>query len=113
MTHEMHLHELPFNQINAGLKTIESRLNDEKRQEFKVGDLIKIYKRPEAVEFVIVKITDLHVHKNFEELFAISLPQVFGGEGMQDLIESIYKYYSKEDEAKYGVVGIEFEKIAE
>lgn len=107
--YEMHLHELPFNQVKAGSKTIESRLNDEKRKEFKVGDKIKIYKRPEKSEFVVVQVIDLHVHKNFADLFSISHPLVFGGEDIEDLIESIYHYYSKEDEQKYGVVGIEFE----
>ena len=36
----MNLVDLPFNQIKEGSKVIEVRLNDEKRQNIKVGDKI-------------------------------------------------------------------------
>ncbi len=111
MTYEMRLHEVPFNQIKNGSKTIESRLNDEKRRDFKVGDLIKIYKRPDESEFITVEIINLHVHKNFVDLFKSFPSTSFGGEGLDDLTESIYQYYSKDDEEKYGVVGIELNVI--
>ena len=36
----MHLDNYYFEKIKAGTKTIEVRLNDEKRRELKVGDII-------------------------------------------------------------------------
>ena len=41
MKHEMKLQPNPFFQIKNGQKTIEVRLNDEKRQQLKVGDEIE------------------------------------------------------------------------
>ena len=111
MTHEMRLHELPFNQIKDGTKTIESRLNDDKRRLLKVGDVVKFLKRPEMEESAMAKIIGLHVYPTFEELFGSFSPESFGGIAMEDLVESIYRYYSKEDEEKFGVVGIEFQVV--
>lgn len=113
MIHQLHLHPLPYQQIKSGLKTIESRLNDDKRRGFKIGDQIEIFKRPDNKESITVSIINLHFHQTFKDLFSSTLPQVFGGESEEELLESIFNYYSKEDEEKYGVVGIEFEKIAE
>lgn len=40
MKHEMKLNNGPFERIKNGTKTIELRLNDEKRQLLKIKDLI-------------------------------------------------------------------------
>ena len=37
MKHVMRLDEVYFDMINNGIKTIEYRLNDEKRQQIKMG----------------------------------------------------------------------------
>lgn len=41
MKYEMKLNNEPFNSIKSGMKTIEMRLNDEKRQKLNVGDVSK------------------------------------------------------------------------
>ena len=41
MKHEMKLNNKPFEKIKKGTKTIELRLNDEKRQLLKVNDYIE------------------------------------------------------------------------
>ena len=41
MKHEMKLNNGPFERIKNGTKTIELRLNDEKRQLLKIKDLIE------------------------------------------------------------------------
>ena len=40
-THEMKLYPAPFDSIKSGRKTVEMRLNDEKRQLIKIGDRIR------------------------------------------------------------------------
>ena len=45
MKHEMRLHDTPFKMIQAGTKTIELRLYDEKRQQIQVGDEIEFHSR--------------------------------------------------------------------
>ena len=40
MIYEMNLHDEPFNAIKRNQKVIEMRLNDERRKDLKVNDLI-------------------------------------------------------------------------
>lgn len=47
MEHEMKLQPEYYNFILNGTKRIEIRLFDEKRQQIKIGDTIKILKEPE------------------------------------------------------------------
>ena len=55
MKHEMKLNNGPFEQIKNGTKTIELRLNDEKRQLLKPNDLIEFTNRSNG-EKLLVKI---------------------------------------------------------
>ncbi|MBQ8659733.1 MAG: hypothetical protein IJ475_02730 [Bacilli bacterium] len=45
MVHEMRLHNEPFLLVKGGTKTIEMRLNDEKRRLIKEGDYIDFKSR--------------------------------------------------------------------
>ena len=47
MKHKMKLNNGPFERIKNGTKTIELRLNDEKRQLLKIKDLIESLKSVE------------------------------------------------------------------
>ena len=40
MTHQMKLHDSPYEMIKNGSKDIEMRLNDPKRQQIQIGDEI-------------------------------------------------------------------------
>ena len=110
MTHEMRLHPRPFEKIQAGEKVIEMRLNDEKRQEIKVGDQIEFLKRPDFVEKITVEVVELLHAPTFGALIEMRPLSEFG---MTDAasIENMYEHYSKENEQKWGVVGIKFKKI--
>ncbi len=109
-THEMRLHPGPFGKIQGGEQVIESRLNDEKRQEIKVGDHIVFSLRPDFIKKVEVEVVELLHASTFVELFALRPLAEFGKEKIEEA-EDMYEYYSKEDEAKYGVLGIKFKKI--
>lgn len=106
MNHEMRLHPEPFEKIKNGTKTIEARLNDEKRKEFAVGDRIVFALRPDFVQKTEVEITELLHAPTFQELLAMRPAGEFA-----TTPEELYSYYSKEDEQKYGVIGIRFKKI--
>ena len=108
--HEMRLHAGPFEKIKNGSQTIESRVNDEKRQQFKVGDNIVFSLRPDLVEKVEAEIVELLHAPDFETLFAMRPLPEFGIAKPEDT-KNMYEYYSKEEETKYGVVGIQFKKI--
>ena len=68
MKHKMSLDNDPFNSIKAGTKTIELRLNDEKRKLLKAKDLIEFTNR-DTLEKLLVEIEDLYKYSDFEELY--------------------------------------------
>ncbi len=110
--YEMRLHPGPFGRIQAGTQVIESRLNDEKRQEIKVGDHIVFALRPDFIEKVEVEVTELLHAPTFRDLFGLRPLSEFGIEdGNIEHVEKMYEYYSKEDEAQCGVLGIKFKKL--
>ena len=107
MAYQMKLQSVPFEKIQNGTKTIEIRLNDEKRQNFNVGDEIEFSLISDTKQTVRTQVTELTHFPTFEELFSILSPEDYGGGDWQDM----YQYYSKEDEEKYGVLAIRLELI--
>ena len=110
-THEMSLAAEPFLLIKKRIKTIESRLNDEIRQLIKVGDIIIFKNSNNQTEVIKTKVVELLYQPTFVELFNMHEPQKFGKKSLEALKKQIYQFYSKENEAKYGVVGIQIEMI--
>ena len=104
MIHQMKLLEDPFDRIKNGIKTIEFRLFDEKRRLIKIGDKIEFSKLPDLKEKILVDVLDLYYEKSFTDLFE----KIYSDdkEEINKKIESIYKIYTKENEEKYGVLGI-------
>lgn len=108
MLHKMKLKESPFERIKNGTKTVEFRLFDEKRQQIKVGDKIEFSKLPELESKIIVEVLDLYKDSSFNSLFK----KIFtDNEEIERKTESMLKYYSHEEEEKYGVVGIKIKLI--
>jgi len=105
----LHLHHQPFESVRSGIKTVESRLLDDKRRAYKVGDTMVFIDRENDSDRIEATITNLHTSLLFQDLFL--KPQLkgkFSKESVKDLIVDINQYYSVEDQEKYGVVGIEF-----
>ncbi len=106
MIHDMHLDNDAFIKIKEGTKTVELRLNDVKRRNLHIGEII-ILENLTTKEKINVKIIDLKKYPSFKELYAdfdkISL-------GYKEEESSSYldmeKYYSKEDILKYGALAI-------
>lgn len=113
MTHFMHLSDEPFLKIKEGKKNIELRLYDEKRSRIAVGDEI-IFKRANGNETLSARVVKLHIFGTFKELY-MELPLIKCGYALEEAENAAYtdmeKYYSAEEQQKYGVVGIEFELI--
>jgi len=101
----MKLQTKPFDQIKSGTKTIEIRLNDEKRQMLRVGDAIEFSLMSDPVQTIRTKVIDLEKFSAFRELFTAYPAKEYGAEN-QDEWELMYKYYSREDETKYGVIAV-------
>ena len=103
MLHKMKLNESPFERIKNGAKTVEFRLYDEKRQKIKIGDQIEFSKLPDLQEKLLVDVIDLYREDTFENLFR----KLYKDEEEINIkTNSMYKYYSPEQEKQYGVLGI-------
>ncbi len=111
MKHRMNLNNNPFNLIKNGTKTIELRLNDEKRQLLKENDFIEFTNRV-TLEKIIVKIEGLYKYSNFKELYK-HFDKIAIGYDKYDIAnpKDMEKYYSKEEQDKYGVIGIKVRVI--
>lgn len=107
--HNMQLHPEPFELIESGKKTIELRLLDEKRKLINKEDTIVFTDRA-TKKTLQTKVVNLYKFNSFEELYK-SLSLLKCGYTSDNVDKATYKdmeqYYSKEEQDKYGVVGIE------
>lgn len=113
MIHEMKLQPEYFNFILNGTKRIEIRLNDEKRQNIKLGDKIKFLKEPDLNESFEVQVIGLLRYNSFEEMFKDYDISILSDKSMtkEELISVLEQFYTKEKQEKYGVLGIRIELI--
>lgn len=99
----------PFEMIKDGRKTIELRLWDEKRQKIKIGDTI-VFTNTADGQKLKATVLNLHRFDNFEALYR-ALPLLKCGYTEEDIgtaqASDMEAYYSADEQAKYGVVGIE------
>ena len=106
----MHLQEQPFENIKHERKTIEMRLNDEKRRVIKENDIIIFIKKGSSTDYIKTRVKALHKYKNFAELYTHFDKTSLGyAKNEQASPDDMTKYYPKEEIEKYGVVGIEIE----
>ena len=107
MKHKMKLQNTPFELIKDKTKTIELRLNDEKRQLLNIGDIIE-FQNIITKETIEVVVTKLHNYNSFEELYK-NFDKISIGYPKNEIAnpEDMEQYYSKEEQEKYGVLGIE------
>ncbi len=108
-----HLHPDIFKLIENGDKDVEIRLNDEKRQQLKIGDKIIFLKRPLEDEKIEAVVKDLKYFNNFLEVVEyyemkrIHKPDLT----KEEYINDMERFYSAEEQSELGVVAIEYEKV--
>lgn len=110
---EEHLSEPWFSLISMGLKTVEGRKNKGKYKEMKVGDVIEWVNDDFKHRSIMTRVIGKNVYSTFKEYLETEglencLP------GMPDITYGLsvyYKYFTSEDEAKYGVVAIKLELV--
>ena len=109
----IHVSEPWFSLISTGLKTVEGRKNKGKFKNMKVGDVIVWTNDDFGKRQCKTKVVRKTEYKTFHDYLQT--------EGLDKCLPSIptikqglsvyFKYYTKEDEARYGVVAIELERI--
>lgn len=105
----MTLDTVPFEKIANGTKIIESRLYDERRQHINLGDQIEFVCKDDSARKVTTVVKALYVYPDFEKMFSDFPPSYFGGISKEELVQEIEAFYSKDEQAEYGVVGIKIE----
>ena len=95
-----------FEAIKNKTKTIEMRLNDEKRSNIKIGDIIE-FTNTMTLEKLKVKVDNIYKYANFEELYKHH-DKISIGYKEEEIADpnDMLMYYKKEDVEKYGVLGI-------
>lgn len=111
MEMNVHLHPDVFEIVKKGVKDVEVRVNDEKRRKLKVGDTLIFLKRPLEDQKIRAKVTKLEYYENFNELVNhYDMKRIY----LEDYTKEMYlkemeRFYTKEEQKKYGVVAIVFE----
>ncbi len=104
-----------FSLILLGLKTVEGRRNKGKFKEMKVGDIIQWNNFNFKPRSVLTRVTGKVEYPTFKEYLETEgldkcLPgmEKLGSEklGIEHGLSIYYKYFTKEDEKKFGVVAI-------
>lgn len=115
MQHIMRLNPYPFAMIENREKTIELRLNDEKRRKLNRKDLITFVNTEDSIKTITAEVIDIYKYKSFKELYA-DLPLLKCGYTKEDVKtaspEDMLAYYSAKQQEKYGVLGIEIKVIS-
>lgn len=112
MKHYMKLKNDPFLKIKNKTKTIEMRLNDEKRKKINVGDIIE-FTNVSTLEKICVKVLNLYHYKDFNTLYKNHDKISIGYSKNDDIDPSdMLMYYSKEEIKRYGTLAILIEVIS-
>jgi ASC-1-like (ASCH) protein len=111
--HSMKLDPASFERVRTGVKTLELRINDEKRRAVKAGDTIRLRKLLELAEELEVEVLGLHAYPTFAELFDQVPPEWLGYTESDKpwLKSSMYEIYTREEEVEFGVVGIRIKLV--
>lgn len=106
MIHAMGLRPGPFAAVASRRKTVELRLYDKKRARIAVGDVI-VFSAADTGRTVRARVAGLERFPSFEELYRHFSPSELGylpGEAASPA--DMLQYYSPDEIARYGVVGI-------
>ncbi len=111
MTHFMKLNKVPFYKIDSGLKTVEVRLYDRKRQKIAKGDNI-VFTEVDTYNAIETAVLNVVRFDSFEDLYKAYDSILLGYDDSEIAdYKDMYAYYTKEDEALYGVLAIEIKKL--
>ena len=114
MEHSMKLYVEPFEAVRNNRKTIEIRLNDEKRQSIKIGDTIVFTNIESPEKKMKVKVLEKRVFDTFQQLFNYYDNDELGysdNVSLAQKVASIYKIYNQNDELNHGVIALKIKLV--
>lgn len=111
--HEMKLQSKYYNYILNGTKRIEIRLFDEKRRKIEIGDTIIFKNQDDLNKQFKTKVVGLLRYNSFDAMFKDFDIEILADKSMtkEELKNVLEEFYTKEEQNKYGVIGIRIEII--
>ena len=112
-TYNMKLLPQYFNYIKNGTKRLELRLNDEKRKDLKINDLIIFEKLSDDIEYINTKVKKIYKYNNFKDLVNDFDIEFIADKSItkDEILHTLNEIYTTEQQDKYGVLAIEIELI--
>lgn len=108
MQFQLNIREKYFNMIKNGKKTIELRLQDEKRKNIKIDDTLVFSSNDSEL---LAKVTNIYRAESFEKLSKIIDVNKAGFTTFEKLNEALLEFYSLDKQKEFGVLGIEIKVI--
>lgn len=112
MLHKLRLHDAPFRNIKKGIKNVEARLFDEKRQQIQPWDTIIFINRKHPEQKIHTTVIELFHYPSFNAMFKELHEKYRPRSSREELEDSMLQYYSTEEEKKYGVIGIKIQPFS-
>ena len=109
--HKMKVQTKYYNLLKSGKKVVELRLFDEKRQQIKIGDEIVFSNLSDTNDSFVARVINLYRAESFDKLCQIITPAQAGFTSKEELITVLQEFYTPDSQQKYGVLGIEIQKI--
>ena len=108
----IHLHPDVFEIVKNKTKDIEVRVNDEKRRKLKIGDTLVFLKRPNDDEEIRAKVIGLEYYNYFDDLVEhYDMQRIYlSNYTKEEYLNEMKRFYTFEEQEKYGVVAIIFSK---
>ena len=100
-----------FELIKSGQKDIELRAYDEKRKKMKTGDKFLLFDAENPDQYIICEVLNMHIAPDFESLFKKIDIKRSGFNNIEELIDVVTKFVSREELQREQVVGIEIKRI--
>lgn len=112
-TYNMKLLPQYFNYIKNGTKRLELRLNDEKRKDLEINDLIIFEKLSDDIEYLNTKVKKIYKYNNFKDLVNDFDIELIADKSItkDEILHALNKIYSTEQQDEYGILAIEIELI--
>lgn len=111
MEYKMGLQSKYFELVETSKKTVEARLNDEKRQKLKIGDIIKFCAEPDRNNIVDTVVVGLDKYNNFSAAISDIGLNNFTNEDKDTYLADLEKYYPKNLQEENGVLAITISKV--
>lgn len=103
----MRLDRKPFDEMKAGKKVWEIRINDDKWNGVRAGDSIPVMRRPELEEKIMVTIVERQTFLNVQRLLDhIPLNELGQFTNELEFIQTIMNHYTPKAMNDYGLVAM-------